>query len=123
MQEIEITAAAAAASAASVRAALAPAASSGIAVLSPVLFTLVTVQHLELTPGMCHTGSAVAKGSGRWGSECRQTLPFISITSVLSVGAGLGGKGLYLKKRKKNSPLPYRQYRLYTVTNSNLTIN
>lgn len=31
-----------------------PAASPGVAVLSPALFTLVTAQHLELTPGMSY---------------------------------------------------------------------
>lgn len=39
------------------------AASSGIAVLSPALFTLVTPQHLELTPGMSHRQCS---SQGKW---------------------------------------------------------
>ncbi|MEQ2170469.1 hypothetical protein GOODEAATRI_000551 [Goodea atripinnis] len=59
------------------------AASSGIAVLSPALFTLVTLQHLELTPGMSYTGSAVARGSGQGGYQRRQTLCLLCHSSPL----------------------------------------
>lgn len=61
------------------------AASSGIAVLSPALFTLVTPQHLALTPGMCPTGSAVARGSGQRGYRRRQTLGLLCHSSPLTV--------------------------------------
>ena len=62
------------------------AASSGIAVLSPTLFTLVTVQHLELTPGMSHYRQRSSQG--KWPARLSEetntlfTLPFISINSV-----------------------------------------
>lgn len=67
-----------------VRAAVAQAAaSSGIAVLSPALFTLVTLQHLKLTPGMSYTGSAVARGSVQGGHQRRQTLCLLCNSSPL----------------------------------------
>lgn len=61
------------------------AASSGIAVLSPALFTLVALQHLELTPGMSHRQCG---SQGKWPVGLSEqtnalfTLPFISINSV-----------------------------------------
>lgn len=63
-------------------------ASSGIAVLSPALFTLVTVQHLELTPGMSYRQCG---SQGKWPARLSEetntlfTLPFISINSVCGV--------------------------------------
>lgn len=60
------------------------AASSGIAVLSPALFTLVTLQHLELTPGMSYRQCS---SQGKWPVRLSEetntlfTLPFISINS------------------------------------------
>jgi len=61
------------------------AASSGIAVLSPALFTRVTLQHLELTPGMSYRQCS---SQGKWPVRLSEetntlfTLPFISINSV-----------------------------------------
>lgn len=66
------------------------AASSGIAVLSPALFTLVTLQHLELTPGMSHRQCG---SQGKWPVGLSEetntlfTLPFISINSVCAFDA------------------------------------
>lgn len=61
------------------------AASSGIAVLSPALFTLVTPQHLELTPGMSYRQCS---SQGKWPEKPSEetntgfTLPFISINGA-----------------------------------------
>lgn len=62
------------------------AATSGIAVLSPALFTLVTVQHLELTPGMSYRQrSSQRKWTGRLSEQTNTvfTLPSISINSMV----------------------------------------
>lgn len=61
------------------------AASSGIAALSPALFTLVTVQHLELTPGMSYRR---CRSHRKWPvrlslqTNTLFTLQFISVISV-----------------------------------------
>lgn len=62
------------------------AASSGIAVLSPALFTLVTLQHLELTPGMSHRQCG-SQGKWPWGYQRRQTLCLRCHLSPLIVSA------------------------------------
>lgn len=82
------------------------AASSGIAVLSPALFTLVTLQHLELTPGMSYRQCS---SQGKWPVRLSEetntlfTLPFISINSVCvysSMPIGEGAAWVNLQSAK-----------------------